>query len=54
MGSDVYDPLQAHAYGRDESMGVMGAPFDSPQNRENVDCQRTGNRGEMMLVTEKS
>ena len=31
-GSDVYDPLQAHVYGRDESKGVMGTPFDSPLN----------------------
>ena len=30
--SDVYDPLQAHVYGRDESKGVMGTPFDSPLN----------------------
>ena len=32
MGSDVYGPLQAHVYGRDESKGVMGTPFDSPLN----------------------
>ena len=31
--SDVYGPLQTHVYGRDESKGVMGTPFDSLLNR---------------------
>ena len=28
-GSDVYDPLQAHVYGRDESKGYMENPLCS-------------------------
>ena len=29
--SDVYDPLQAHVYGRDESKGVMEDPLYAPK-----------------------
>ena len=29
--SDAYGPRKAHLYGQDESKGVIGTPFDSPQ-----------------------
>ena len=36
-GSDVYDPLQAHVYGRDESKGLMGEPM---KTLEKQSCKR--------------
>ena len=32
VGSDVYDPLQAHVYGRDESKGIMEKPMNTNSN----------------------